>query len=45
MKRNKLLSVLLIVLLCMILAACGREEALALLEKAGGRVREAIQGR
>lgn len=29
----------------MILASCGKEEALALLEKSGGKVREAIQGR
>lgn len=29
----------------MILASCGREEALSLLEKAGGKVREAIRGR
>ena len=29
----------------MILASCGREEALSLLEKAGGKVRQAIQGR
>ena len=29
----------------MILADCGRDEALSLLEKAGGRVRDAVQGR
>ena len=29
----------------MILASCGKEEALALLEKAGGKVRDAVQGR
>ena len=29
----------------MILADCGRGEALSLLEKAGGRVRDAVQGR